>query len=271
MTLIDDENESVHRESRASDYVEAVARGLSVLECFTSDAARRQKGRLTLTDAARLTNLSRGTARRLLLTLKALHYVDSDGKFFWLTPKLVNLSQGFLMPLGLGDDSSAILSILTQKLDESASVGVLDGSEIIYVERVEVRRIYSSRIVSGSRLPAACSSIGRVLLATLGDAELESWLNAYPLQRFTPKTKVGRQEFLAEIARVREQGYAIADEELEIGIRSIAVPIVSPSGRVSSAVNTSTVTARRSVEDMRRDFLPELRIAAERLAQTMAW
>jgi len=257
--------------SRSSDYVEALARGLGILECFTSAAAQRRQGRLTLTDAAKLTDLSRGTARRLLLTLKTLHYVDSDGKFFWLTPKLINVARGFLMPLGLGEESNAILHSLTQKLDESASVGILNGSEIVYVDRVEVRRIYSSRIVSGTRLPASCTSIGRVLLGSLSDAELSNWLDAYPLQKLTDKTLVDRREFIAEIARVRAQGYAIIDEEMEIGIRSIGVPIVSPGGRISAALNSSTMSARRSVQELKQDFLPELLASSARLSQTMGW
>lgn len=265
------EDVAVQHDRRGSDFVEAVGRALAILECFTTEAARRQQGRMTLTDAARLTDLSRGTARRLLLTLKALHYVDSDGKFFWLTPKLVNVSRGFLMPLGLGEDSSAILHTLAEKLDESASVGVLNGSEIVYVDRVEVRRIYSSRIVSGTRLPAACSSIGRVLLASLNESELMHWLDAYPLQRFTAKTVTERGALIAEIAQVRSQGFAVIDEELEIGIRSIAVPIVSPSGRISAALNSSTMSARRSVQDLKRDFLPELLEAAAKLSRTMGW
>lgn len=262
---------SNENELKSTDYVESVGRALSILESFTTQTALRQQGRLTLTDAARLTDLSRGTARRLLLTLKALHYLDSDGKFFWLTPKLINVSRGFLMPLGLGEESRAILHGLTQQLNESASVGILDGSEIIYVDRVEVSRIYSSRIVAGTRLPASCTSIGRVLLSSLTDAELHNWLEASPLQKRTPKTIVDTRLFLDEIALVRSQGYAIIDEELELGIRSIAVPIISSNGRIAAGLNSSTMSNRRSVQDLRRDFLPELLAAAARLSRTMGW
>ncbi|WP_102224176.1 IclR family transcriptional regulator domain-containing protein [Acidimangrovimonas sediminis] len=258
-------------EPRKTDFVSAVGRAMAILECFTSPEAIRQRGRLTLTEAARLTNLSRGTSRRLLLTMHELHYVDTDGKVFWLTPKLINLSRGFLLPLGVGEGSYAILTALTEKLDESASVGILDGGDIVYIERVEVRRIYSSRIVNGTRLPASCSSIGRVLLAGLPDAELEGWLRGNPLQQLTAKTKTDRAEFLAEIERVRQQGYAVIDEELEIGIRSIAVPIRSPNGRVMAALNASTISARRTVEDMERHFLPELLAAATELSRKMGW
>lgn len=265
------ENANVEPDERRSDFVSAVGRAMAILECFTSEEAVRQRGRMTLTDAAKLTNLSRGTARRLLLTLKELHYVDTDGKVFWLTPKLINLSRGFLMPLGVGEGSAAILHRLTEALDESASVGILEGAEIIYIERVEVRRIYSSRIVNGTRLPAACSSIGRVLLAALSDKDLHNWMQSNRLEALTPKTIVEPKAFWAEINRVREQGYAVIDEELEIGIRSIAVPIVSPSGRTMAALNASTISARHDIEDLERNFLPELLKAAEALSGTMGW
>lgn len=259
------------KETRGADFVGSVGRALAVLECFATEEAMRLQGRMTLTDAAKLTDLSRGTARRLLLTLVELHYVDTDGKYFWLTPKLVNLSRGFLMPMGLGEGSRAILFSLTQELDESASVGVLDGPEIVYVERVEVRRIYSSRIVSGTRLPAASSSIGRVLLAALPDDDLAHWLDAYPIEQRTAKTITKRDAFMQEIAKVRAEGCAIIDEELELGIRSISVPIFGSGDRIMAALNASTVSPRHSVEDLRQQFLPALLKASKKLSNTMAW
>jgi IclR family transcriptional regulator, pca regulon regulatory protein len=256
---------------RGADFVEAVARGLSILECYCDPLSVRQRGRLTLTDAAKLTGLTRGTARRLLLTLKDLHYLDSDGKHFWLTPKILGLSNAFMVPLGLGDASAAILQELTNELDESASVGILDDEAIVYIERVEVRRIYSSRIVSGTRLPAACSSIGRVLLSGLADENLANWLDTNGLEKMTTKTITNRKAFLMEIDRIRRQGYAIIDEELEIGIRSIAVPIVSETGRVVAALNSSTSTARHEVSELVENFLPRLKATARRLSRTMNW
>lgn len=265
------ENDETETDKRRPDFVSAVGRAMSILECFTSDEAVRQRGRLTLTEAAKLTDLSRGTARRLLLTLAEIHYVDTDGKVFWLTPKLINLTRGYLMPLGVGEGSAAILKALTSKLDESASVGILDGGDIVYLERVEVRRIYSSRITNGTRLPAACTSIGRALLASLSDNDLHNWLRSYPLAQLTEKTITNHDLFWQEIRRIREQGFAIIDEELEIGIRSIAVPIVSPNGRTMAALNASTISARHEVDDLRNDFLPELVKAAQVLSGTMGW
>ncbi|MGA0539552.1 IclR family transcriptional regulator domain-containing protein [Neotabrizicola sp. VNH66] len=258
-------------EARSTDFVEALARGLRVLESFTLPAAEPQRGRMTLTDVGRLTGLTRGTARRLLLTLRDMHYVDTDGKLFWLTPRVLRLAEGFRMPIGLGDRAAALLHELTREINESASVAMLEGESIVYIERVEVRRIYSSRIVNGTRLPAACSSIGRALLANLSTEQLEIWLDRYPLPKMTETTITERPAFLAEIARIRAQGYAIIDEELEIGIRSIAVPIVSPAGRVVAALNASTSTARHSVDDLREVFLPQLRKTASALADNMDW
>ncbi|MEI4472767.1 IclR family transcriptional regulator domain-containing protein [Frigidibacter sp. MR17.24] len=268
---IERDPEEAEEAGRRPDFVSAVARAMAVLECFTTDEAVRHRGRLTLTDVGKLTDLSRGTARRLLLTLNELHYVDTDGKLFWLTPKLVNLSRGFLMPLGVGEGSAAILKALTEKLNESSSVGILDGEDIVYIERVEVRRIYSSRIVNGTRLPAACSSIGRVLLAALSDQELHAWLQTYRLTAHTDKTITDPGLFWQEMVKVRAQGYAIIDEELEIGIRSIAVPIVGASGRATAALNASTVSARHGADSMVQTFLPDLRRAAEALSGTMGW
>jgi len=257
--------------SRDSDFVEAVARGLSILECYHDPLSVRQRGRLTLTDAANLTGLSRGTARRLLLTLKALHYVDSDGKNFWLTPKVLGLSSAFMIPLGLGEASARILEELTKELDESASVGILDQDSIVYIERVEVRRIYSSRIVNGTRLPAAYSSLGRVLLAGLSDEALARWIETHGLRAMTDKAITDPGRFVREIDKVRNQGYAIIDEELEIGIRSIAVPIMNDKGRVFAALNSSTSTARHEVDELTSDFLPRLKLASEKLSSTMNW
>lgn len=254
-----------------TEFVSAVGRAMMVLECFTSEASVRHQGRLTLTDVAKITGLTRGTSRRLLLTLKQINYVDTDGKMFWLTPKLINLSRGFLVPISLGEESARILENLTHSLDESSSVGMLDGGEIVYIERVEVRRIYSSSITNGTRLPAACSSIGRVLLAALSDKDLHNWLRLYKLNGFTDKTITDPLEFWEEIERIRGQGYAINDEELEIGIRSIAVPIMSPSGRTIAALNASTVSARHTREDLIEQFLPKLIEATHELAATIGW
>lgn len=258
-------------DKHSGDFVSALSRGLNILECFTSELAVRQQGRLTLSEAAKLTGLSRGTSRRLLLTLNAINYVDTDGKNFWLTPKLLTLAQGFVMPIGLGSEARAILSALTQKLDNSASIGVLDGGEVVYIERVEVQRLFSSVIVTGTRLPAAATSLGRVLLAPKSDREIEAWLTAYPLVKRTEKTITTKKKFFQEIERTRTLGYALIDEEVEIGLRSVAVPIRSADGTVKAAINAVTSSLHNSVEDIERKFVPALKEAAEKLSVLMNW
>lgn len=262
------EDASVRRDP---DFVEALSRGLAVLACFAERAGGPGRGRLTLTEVAQATGLTRGTARRLLLTLKALHYVESDGKSFWLTPKVLNFASGYLAPLGLGDAADAVLRELTETLGESASVGVLDEGDVVYVARVEVRRLYSSRLAVGSRLPANCSALGRVLLAGLGPAAREAWLARHPLAAPTARTIAEPEAMRAELEAIRAQGYAVVDEEIELGIRSIAVPIIGRSGRVLAALNASSSTARVSVETLRESFRPRLEAAARRLAATMDW
>lgn len=271
MTMNQIDEAAVAGTGRSTDFVEALARGLRVLESFTLPGNDIQRGRMTLTEVAKLTNLTRGTARRLLLTLKDMNYVDSDGKQFWLTPRLLRLSQGFQTPIGLGDQAAALLHGLTQVIDESASVAILDLESIVYVCRVEVRRIYSSRIVNGTRLPAAATSVGRVLLASLSDEQLGIWLDRFPLQKLTPHTIVDRAAFLDEIARIRAQGHAILDQELEVGIRSVAVPIVNDLGRTMAALNASTSTARHSTAELREVFLPELLKTSAELSKVMNW
>lgn len=271
MTADDSDHPEKASTGRSTDFVESLARGLRVLESFTLSEVEAQRGRMTLTEVGRLTGLTRGTARRLLLTLKDMHYVDSDGKNFWLTPRVLRIAEGFRTPIGLGEKTAAELHQLTRTLNESASVAVLDGDSIVYIERVEVRRIYSSRIVNGTRLPASCSSIGRMLLSCLSPEKLDIWLDRYPLVKLTANTITERRPFLEEIERIRQQGYAIIDEELEIGIRSISVPIVSQAGRTVAAINASTSTARHSVDDLRESFLPELRKTAAALSDLMDW
>lgn len=256
---------------REPEFVEALARGLNVLNAFVDPYEAARGGRMTLSDVAKRTGLSRGTARRLLLTLRALNYLESDGKLFWLTPKVLNFSQGYLAPLGLGDGANQVLKALTEALNESSSVAVLDGADAVYVARVEVRRIYSSRIDIGTRLPAHCSALGRVLLAQKDAAALQHWLTHHELTACTPRTVTDPVALCSILDGVRRDGYAVVDGELELGIRAIAVPIVGRNGQVHGALNASMSTARGSVKTLERRFLPRIRAAAQELALTMDW
>jgi len=250
-----------------SEFVTAVERGFSVLTAFG-----RGPNRMTLTQVADATGLTRGTARRFLLTLQTLRYVDSDGKLFWLTPKVMQFSGAYLESTGVAEAARPVIRTLTETLGESSSVAVLDGLDVIYIARVETRRIFSSGLDVGSRLPAYCSSLGRVLLAGLSDTELNVWLQHGPFEARTSKTLTTREQLAARIQDVRKANYALIDGEVEIGIRSIAVPIRDMNHQVIAAVNVGTSAARVSLDQMKKKVLPALRQAAEQIEGNIrAW
>ena len=177
-----------------SEFVTAVERGFGVLTAFG-----RGPTRMTLTQVSEVTNLSRGTARRFLLTLQTLRYVDGDGKMFWLTPKVMQFSGAYLASNGIAEAARPVIWALTESLGESSSVAVLDGLDVVYIVRVETRRIFSSGLDVGSRLPAYCSSLGRALLAGLNEADLNAYLQNAPFEPRTPKTQVTREQLLPRI------------------------------------------------------------------------
>jgi IclR family transcriptional regulator, pca regulon regulatory protein len=241
-----------------SEFVTAVERGFAVLTAFG-----RGPTRMTLTQVSEATSLSRGTARRFLLTLQTLRYVDGDGKLFWLTPKVMQFSGAYLASNGIAEAARPVIRLLTESLGESSSVAVLDGLDVVYIARVETRRIFSSGLDVGSRLPAYCSSLGRALLAGLNDADLDGYLQNAPFEQRTPKTLVAREQLLARIQEARKQNYALIDGEVELGVRSVAVPIRDAAGRTIAAVNVGTSAARVSLDQMKKRILPQLRSAAD--------
>ncbi len=245
---------------RAPEFVTALDRGLTVLTCF--GAGRRS---MTLSQVAAACGLSRGTARRFLLTLQTLGYVGGDGKWFWLTPKVLRLATAYLSSNGLAELARPVIRRVTEQTGESSSLAVLDGADIVYIARVETRRIFSSGLEPGARLPAHCSSLGRVLLAAMEPAQLDRWLGEHPLHALTPRTVTDPERLRAKLREVRQQGYAVIDGEIEIGIRSISVPVIDPQGRTVAALNIGTLAARVSLEQMRRELLPVLRGAAREI------
>ncbi|WP_419897259.1 IclR family transcriptional regulator domain-containing protein [Roseomonas sp. USHLN139] len=248
-------------DSPVPDFVAALGRGLAVLECFGPGRERQ-----TLSQVAALTGLSRGTARRFLLTLAALDYLASDGKLFWLTPRVLRFSHGYLASFGRAEMVKPVIRAVSEQLNESCSMAVLDGADVVYIARVEARRVYSSRIDVGSRLPAHASSLGRVLLAGLPDAALDEWLARHPAQPWTARTITDPGQLRARIVEARRQRYAILDSELELGSRSIAVPVQDAAGRTLAALNIGTSAARAPLDQLRRQFLPVLRAAAAEIA-----
>ena len=234
--------------------IAGLAKGLRVIEAF--DAGRP---RLSITEVASRTGLERATARRCLLTLVRDGYANFDGKFYWLTPKVLRLGFAYLSSTPLPRLVQPYLEQLAQETDESCSASTLDGPEIVYIARASQRRVMSIGLSVGSRLPAYCASMGRVLLAARPDKERAALLAALPRKAFTPRTLTGTAELLAEIEKVRKQGFATIDQELEIGLRSIAVPLADAAGKVVAAINVGAQAERVSLERMREDFLPRMR------------
>lgn len=221
-----------------TQHVQSLARGLAVIESF--DAANAE---MTLSEVARRTGLTRATARRFLLTLVDLGYMRTDGRLFSLTPQVLRLGHAFLSSMGLPEIAQPHLETLSAELGESVSVAVLDGTDIVYVARVATRRIMTVGISVGTRFPAYATSMGRVLLAHLGYEALDDYFAKAELKALTPRTLHDEKSLRAELRKVRQQGYALVDQELEPGLRSLAAPVTGTSGEVVAALNVSTQTS----------------------------
>ncbi|PIB08138.1 IclR family transcriptional regulator [Streptomyces sp. HG99] len=236
------------------EFVESLARGLTVITAFGEGRAE-----LTLTEVAQATGLARATARRALITLEHLGYVTTHGRVFRLTPRVLGLGFPPLSRTSLPEIAAPHLTDLSQRLHDSVSLAVLTGDEIQYMGRVSTSRVMSVNITIGTRLPAYATSMGRVILADRPDPRLPDLL---PL---TPRTITDPAKLRAELDRVRDAGYALVDEELEEGLRSIAVPVRERGGRVVAAVNVAMHSSRRTPEECVRDVLPELHAMAGRI------
>lgn len=241
----------------ARDHVGSFARGLSVMEILAAHPAG-----LTLSEMAALAELTRAGARRFLLTLTASGYAVQDGRKFLLSPKLISVARTWLSGSSLWAFAEPHMRAVSQKLNESCSAAILADEDVVYVARVAGRRILSVGLHVGTRLPAYCTSMGRVLLSDLSPGELDAFLARATIRANTPKTVTDRTGIAALIRKAAIDGYAAVDEELEIGLRSIAVPIRDRSGRIVAAVNVSTQSARFSLSGMEREILPHLREAA---------
>lgn len=242
------------------DLVGSLERGLGVVEIL----AAHPDG-MTLTEMAEAAGLTRAGARRFLLTLVATGYAAQAGRRFSLSPKLISVARAWLAGSSLWAFAEPFMREVSTTLNESCSAAVLSGPDVVYVARIPGRHILSVALHVGTRLPAYCTSMGRVLLAGLPQEERDALLAAAPIRAATPKTITDPNLLARAIAVAGENGYAIVDEELELGLRSIAVPVRDRSGTVVAAINVSTQSARMSVDAMRRDFLPLLRRAAARI------
>jgi IclR family pca regulon transcriptional regulator len=238
-------------------YVQSFARGLAVLRSFGADAPAQ-----TLTEAAERTGLTRAAARRILLTLVQLGYVAHDGKWFRLTPRVLELGFAYLTSLPLWQQAQPAMEALVETVQESCSAAVLDGAEIVYVLRVQARRILSLSLGVGSRLPAHCTAMGRVLLAGQPEAQWRGLLDAMPRHAATPRTLTDVDRLLDVLAQVRRQGWSLVDEELEQGLVTLAAPVHDRAGQVVAAINVSGQRSRRTPTQMRQELLPPLLAAA---------
>ena len=245
------------REGTGPDFIEALARGLEVITAFTP-----HRRAMSLSEVAAATGLARPTARRILLTLAELGYVRVQGSAFQLTPRVLDLGVAYVSSLGLWDVAEPHMRELSEKTGESCSVAQLDGSDIVYVARVAVPRIVALSVQIGTRFPALPTSLGKVLLASLGPRGAEEVLAEPSRSGLTPLWQPDRAEREAELREVRARGWALTDEQLARGIRSIAAPLRDASGEVVAALNVNTHAAETSVEYLLDHHLPLLLRAA---------
>lgn len=236
-----------------NESLQSLERGIAVIQVFS-----REHSSLTLSEVARLTGLTRATCRRILLTLAKLGHVRSDGRSFMLTPRVLTLGWAYLTSLNLSELAQPLMEDLVERTRESCSAATLDLPDIVYVARVPTRRIMTISLDVGARLPAHATSMGRVLLAALPDDELEPFLESTRLEPYTEHTIVDHDKLRAAILQVREQGWALVDQELEIGLRSVAAPITrGPAGTIA-AINCSAAAHRVSIDEFRTRLVPAL-------------
>ncbi len=245
---------------RAAHFVQSLERGLAVIRAFGADAPSP-----TLSEVARATGLTRAATRRFLLTLGDLGYVRTDGRRFELTARVLELGYAFLSSISLPEVAEPHLERLVAEVHESSSVSVLDGDDIVYVARVPTSRIMRVSINVGTRFPAYATSMGRVMLAGMPPGELDDFLARVELRRLSSRTITSESALRAELDRVREQGWALVDQELEDGLRSVAAPIRDRDGAVVAAVNLSAHASRTSAQAVRRGLLPPLLATAARI------
>ncbi len=246
------------------DFIESLDKGFRVIRAF--DASHPS---MALTDVAERTGLTRASARRFLHTLVKLGYATFDGKRFALTARVLELGFVYLRSESLPEIVTPFLRRVSEQLHESSSASVLEGLDIVYVARVSTSRIMSLALGVGARLPAVSTSMGRVLLASLSEAEQAKRIAAAELTAYTRHTVTRRSELRAILKSVRAAGFSLVDQELEEGLRSIAVPIVDRAERVRAAINVSAQANRVSLETMRRAFLPVLQRAATEIRSVL--
>lgn len=241
------------RDVQPRDLVAGLEKGLQVIAAFDDDRPRQ-----TIADVAARCGLTRAAARRYLLTLEHLGYAGSDGKLFSLTPKVLRLGQSYMHSARLPRLVQPELNRLATTLKEASSAGVLDGNDVMCVAALSVGRLVSATLQPGTRVPAYCTSNGRVLLSGLSEDDLQAWIERQAFVALTPHTLVSPPRLANEVARARAQGYASVDQELELGLRTIAVPLKNGRGEVLAAVNVSVNAAQMGMDALVERCLPAL-------------
>ncbi|PHP28665.1 IclR family transcriptional regulator domain-containing protein [Limimaricola cinnabarinus] len=251
--------------NKSSDVIAAFAKGLRVIEAFDA-----RHPRLSVAETATRTGLDRATARRCLLTLVAGGYAAHDGKYFTLTPRVLRLGMAALATLPLAQIVQPWLDQLSERVGQSASIAIRDDTEIVYLARAAQRRVMSIGLMPGSRLPAHCTSLGRVLLAALPEPQARALVERSDLAPRTALSLTDPEEIMARVAQARRDGFAIIDQEVEIGLRSIAVPLIDARGRVVAALNVGMAATQDRAETLVETYLPEMRRVQSGLERVIA-
>jgi IclR family transcriptional regulator, pca regulon regulatory protein len=247
------------------EFMATLAKGLALLGSFD-----KQRPAMTLSEAAKATGFSRATARRILRTLAELGYVVQNGRAFSLSSGILKLGFAYLATQNWIEQASPLMRQLGEEFHESCSAAILEGAEIVYVARFPARRIMSVTLAVGTRLPAFHTSLGRIQLGFLDDAEFWCRLRSLHIEAYTPSTITDVQALYERVREDHAQGFSIVDEELERGLRSIAVPIVDRAGQAIAGLNVSTYSTRTTRNEMRERFLPRLRAVAENISALVA-
>jgi IclR family pca regulon transcriptional regulator len=257
-------NDGDHEPLQQRDFISSLAKGLDVLRAFT-----RETPQLSTADLANHLHISRASARRFLLTLASLGYLHKQGQWFWPTSKVLSLSNVFLSSMPLASIAQPFLESGTQRMDESCSLGILEHNKLVFVAHSPSRWLLRVGIRAGAELDAYVSAMGRVLLAAMSPHELDRYLDWVELKQFTDKTVRSKAGLRKILAQVREQRHAVIDQELELGLRSIAVPLVH-NGRTIAAVGTGCQSNRATLRRLKQEFLPVIRDVAAGIAEELS-
>lgn len=256
--------EASEETGNARDYVSSLARGLEILRTFSQTGKK-----MTLSEVAAETGITRAATRRFLLTLVREGYAATDGKYFDLTPQVLELGYSVLSKIDTWDIAKPFFERLSEEIEESVAATVLDGTDVVYVSCVQFHRVISVGVTVGNRLPAYCTATGRVLLADQPPEIWDGLLQSIKLEPRTQHSVTSKSAFKKVLKKVREDGYALVDQELEIGLLSIAIPLKTLSGKTIGAVNVGVPTVRATPEHMINEVLPKLLETGDRIARAL--